>query len=157
LIFSACLLFYACSPSNEHIIAITHATVIDMTGATPLADQTVIIQKDRIANIGASNTVAIPRGAQILDAHGKFLIPGLVDMHIHVTAAGEPDGSRKFNPAFACQRNHQRSGHGRLSRIAEPAAKRNRGQEAFGPRIFTPGPYLVARRHRSNHLWSPMR
>ena len=67
-----------------------------MTGAKPLADQTVIIQKGRIANIASSNAVAIPRGAQILDARGKFLIPGLVDMHIHITAAGEPDGSRKF-------------------------------------------------------------
>jgi len=53
-------------------------------------------EKERIAAIGASNAVAIPRGAQVLDAHGKFLVPGLVDMHVHLTAAGEPDGSRKF-------------------------------------------------------------
>src|SRR5260370_29512831 len=67
-----------------------------MPGAEPRPDQTLLIKKGRIAAIGASDTVAIPRGAQILDARGKFLIPGLVDMHIHLTAAGEPDGSRQF-------------------------------------------------------------
>jgi imidazolonepropionase-like amidohydrolase len=143
LIFSACLLFYACSPSNEHIMAITHVTVIDMTGATPLADQTVIIQKDRIANIGASNTVAIPRGAQILDAHGKFLIPGLVDMHIHLTAAGEPDGSRKFIiPLLLANGITSVRDMGGYLESLNPLRKEIADGKRFGPRIVTPGPYL---------------
>ncbi len=94
--FVAFLALSACSAPRESTLAITRVTVIDMTGAEPRPDQTLLIKKDRIAAIGASNTVAIPRGAQILDARGKFLIPGLVDMHIHLTAAGEPEGSRKF-------------------------------------------------------------
>jgi imidazolonepropionase-like amidohydrolase len=143
LIFSACLFFYACSPSNEYIIAITHATVIDMTGATPLADQTVIIKKDRIANIGASNAVAIPRGAQTLDARGKFLIPGLADMHIHLTAAGEPEGSRKFMlPLLLANGITGVRDMGGYLESLNPLRKEIAEGKPFGPRFVTPGPYL---------------
>lgn len=143
LIFPACLLFYACSAPNEHIIAITHATVIDMTGAKPLADQTVVIQKDRIANIASSNAVAIPRGAQILDAHGKFLIPGLVDMHIHITAAGEPDGSRKFIiPLLLANGITSVRDMGGYLESLNPLRKEIAEGKRLGPRIVTPGPYL---------------
>jgi Amidohydrolase family len=143
LIFTAGLLFYACSPPNEHIIAITHATVIDMTGAKPLADQTVIIQKDRIANIASSNAVAIPRGAQILDARGKFLIPGLVDMHIHITAAGEPDGSRKFIiPLLLANGITSVRDMGGYLESLNPLRKEIAEGKRLGPRVVTPGPYL---------------
>jgi len=143
LVFSACLLFHACSPPGEHALAITHVTVIDMTGAAPLADQTVIIQKDRIANIGASNTVAIPRGAQTLDAHGKFLIPGLVDMHIHLTAAGEPDGSRKFIiPLLVANGITSVRDMGGYLESLKPLRKEIAEGKRLGPRIVTPGPYL---------------
>ena len=143
MIFSACLFFYACSPSNEYIIAITHATVIDMTGATPLADQTVIIKKDRIANIGASNAVAIPRGAQTLDARGKFLIPGLADMHIHLTAAGEPEGSRKFMlPLLLANGITGVRDMGGYLESLNPLRKEIAEGKPFGPRFVTPGPYL---------------
>src|SRR5262249_26851266 len=67
-----------------------------MTGAPPAPEQTVLVDKERIVAVGSSSSVSIPSGAKILDATGKFLIPGLSDMHIHLTGAGEPDGSRKF-------------------------------------------------------------
>jgi imidazolonepropionase-like amidohydrolase len=143
LVFSVCLLFYACSSPGEHALAITHATVIDMAGEKPLADRTVIIQKDRIANIGASNAVSIPRGAQILDAHGKFLIPGLVDMHIHLTAAGEPDGSRKFIvPLLLANGITGVRDMGGYLESLNPLRKEIAEGKRLGPRIVTPGPYL---------------
>jgi imidazolonepropionase-like amidohydrolase len=143
LFFSACVLFSACSPQGEHNLAITHVTVIDMTGAPARADQTIIIKNDRIAAVGASNTVAIPRGAQILDAHGKFLIPGLVDMHIHLTAAGEPDGSRKFMLPLLLANGITtvRDMGGYLESIRQLQKEIQEGKR-LGPRIFTPGPYL---------------
>jgi len=67
-------LLCACSARHEPALAITHVTIIDMTDAAPLADQTVVIEKQRIAAIGPSSSVAIPRGAQIVDARGKFVI-----------------------------------------------------------------------------------
>ena len=117
--------------------------VIDMTGATPLADQTVVIEKQRIANLGPSNAVAIPRGAQTFDAHGKFLIPGLVDMHVHLTAAGEPDGSRKFIIPLLLANGvtSVRDMGGYLDSIL-PLRKEIEEGKRLGPSIITPGPYL---------------
>ncbi|HEU0369392.1 MAG TPA: hypothetical protein VFR42_09295, partial [Candidatus Acidoferrum sp.] len=86
----------SCAAPAENSIAITHVTVIDMTGAPPLADQTVLVEEQRIAAVGATASIPIPRGMKIVDASGKFLIPGMADMHVHLTAAGEPDGSRRF-------------------------------------------------------------
>jgi imidazolonepropionase-like amidohydrolase len=114
-----------------------------MTGAEPRPDQTLLIKKDRIAAIGASNTVAIPRGAQILDARGKFLIPGLVDMHIHLTAAGEPQGSRKFMlPLLLANGITSVRDMGGYLESLKPLRKEIAEGKRLGPRIFTPGPYL---------------
>src|SRR6266436_2055440 len=143
LLFSACLVLCACSPPNEHNLAITHVTILDMTAAAPRADQTIIITKERIAAIGASDTVAIPRGAQILGAHGKFLIPGLVDMHIHVTAAGEPDGSRKFMlPLLLANGITTVRDMGGYLESIRPLQREIAEGKRLGPHIFTPGPYL---------------
>jgi imidazolonepropionase-like amidohydrolase len=64
-------------------IAITHVAVIDATGAPAKADTTVVITDGRISSIGPSAQVKAPDGAQVVDATGKFLIPGLWDMHVH--------------------------------------------------------------------------
>src|ERR1700747_2964870 len=144
LLFSACLVPCACSPPSEHNLAITHVTILDIAAAGPQADQTIIITKERIAAIGASDTVAIPRGAQILDAHGKFLIPGLVDMHIHLTAAGEPDGSRKFMlPLLLANGITTVRDMGGYLESIRPLQKEIAKGKRLGPRIFTPGPYLA--------------
>ena len=141
--FVAFLALSACSAPRESTLAITHVTVIDMTGAEPRPDQTLLIKKDRIAAIGASNTVAIPRGAQILDARGKFLLPGLVDMHIHLTAAGEPQGSRKFMlPLLLANGITSVRDMGGYLESLNPLRKEIAEGKRLGPRIFTPGPYL---------------
>lgn len=65
-------------------LAFTHVTVIDMTGAPPRADMTVVVTGNRITDLGQFAKVRIPKGAQVIDATGKFLIPGLWDMHFHI-------------------------------------------------------------------------
>jgi imidazolonepropionase-like amidohydrolase len=94
--FSLVLLVFSCSAPPPHSLGITHVTLIDATGAVPKPDMTVLLRDEKIVAIGASSSLSIPRGTRILDATGKFLIPGLVDMHIHLTGAGEPTGSREF-------------------------------------------------------------
>lgn len=69
-------------------LAFTHATVIDMTGAPPEPDVTVIVVGNRIAAVGKSGKVRVPAGAQVVNAKGKFLIPGMWDMHVHLAKAG---------------------------------------------------------------------
>jgi len=114
-----------------------------MTTTAPLPDQTVVIEKKSISNLGPSSAVAIPSGAQILDAHGKFLIPGLADMHIHLTAAGEPDGSRKFIiPLLLANGITSVRDMGGYLESLIPLRKEIEEGKRLGPSIITPGPYL---------------
>ncbi len=65
-------------------IAFTHVTVIDVDGSKAQADQTVVVAGDRISAVGRADAVAIPKDAQVVDGTGKFMIPGLWDMHVHL-------------------------------------------------------------------------
>ncbi|MGH7668872.1 MAG: amidohydrolase family protein [Gemmatimonadaceae bacterium] len=66
------------------VVALTHVRVIDGTGAPARDDQTLIIRDGNIAAVGATGSVPIPAGAQIMDLTGKSVIPGLVMMHEHL-------------------------------------------------------------------------
>jgi imidazolonepropionase-like amidohydrolase len=71
------------SGSRAPILAIVGGTLIDGTGAAPLRDSAVVLRNGRITAVGARSKVKIPRHAQVIDAKGKFLLPGLWDMHAH--------------------------------------------------------------------------
>ena len=64
-------------------VAITHVTVIDATGAPARPDMTVVIVGDRITQLDPADKARVPKNARAVDATGKFLIPGLWDMHVH--------------------------------------------------------------------------
>ena len=68
------------------VVAITGATVVTMTRDSVLRDATVLVRDGRIAAVGPSARVTIPRGARRIDGRGKFVIPGLADMHAHLYA-----------------------------------------------------------------------
>ncbi|MDG4820707.1 amidohydrolase family protein [Asanoa sp. WMMD1127] len=67
----------------DRFTAITHVTVIDATGAPAQRDMTVLLRGDRILAVEPSRRVGVPPGAQVVDGRGKFLIPGLANMHNH--------------------------------------------------------------------------
>lgn len=75
----AALLAFAAPPE----IAIVHVTVIDATGSAEKKDRSVLIVGDKIAAIQRSKSFKVPSGATVVDGTGKFLIPGLCDMHVH--------------------------------------------------------------------------
>src|SRR5262249_42031049 len=83
--------------SSSSLIAITRVTVIDATGSPPKRDMTVLIKGRHILAVGAAKRTKIPPSAQILEGGGKFLIPGLWDMHVHTLSKGLAD---KFFPLF---------------------------------------------------------
>ena len=85
LLLSVALLSCSCSSTPPPSLAITHVTLIDATGAAPQPNMTVFLSDEKIAAIGPSDSVLIPRKTKTFDATGKFLIPGLVDMHVHLT------------------------------------------------------------------------
>jgi len=64
--------------------------------ATPAGLHRCHKRNKHIGALGPSSSVTVPGGAKVLDGAGKFLIPGLADMHVHLTGAGEPTGSREF-------------------------------------------------------------
>jgi imidazolonepropionase-like amidohydrolase len=70
-------------------LIITQVTVIDATGAPAKPDMTVVITNGCIAALGNTREVPLPKDARVLNGSGKFLIPGLWDMHGHLTYAGE--------------------------------------------------------------------
>src|SRR4051794_23296372 len=65
------------------VTAFTHVTVIDVQAGRRLLDQTVVIVGHRIRTVAPAGKVRVPKEARVVDARGKYLIPGLWDMHIH--------------------------------------------------------------------------
>ncbi|MET0239150.1 MAG: amidohydrolase family protein [Sphingobium sp.] len=65
-------------------LAIRDVTVIAMTGEAALAHQTVLVENGRIAAIGPTDQIAVPPQASMIEGAGKYVIPGLIDMHVHI-------------------------------------------------------------------------
>ena len=114
-------------------LAITHVTVINST-APPLRDVTVIVRDGRIAEIG---NMTPPRDAEIVDGRGRFLIPGLWDMHVHLSWT-----TKSALPLLVANGvTTVRDMGSRLAEIDEWRAKIGAGL-IVGPRIFRVGPIL---------------
>ncbi len=71
------------APAAPAPLAIVGATVLPMDREGELRDATVLVAGGRIMAVGPAAEVAVPEGAQVVDGHGRFLMPGLVDMHVH--------------------------------------------------------------------------
>jgi Amidohydrolase family len=76
-------------------LVLTHATLIDATGAPAKRDMSIVIVDGRLTTLGKTGRVRVPADAEIIDASGKFLIPGLWDMHIH---SGGYENGKKYLP-----------------------------------------------------------
>lgn len=68
------------------LTAIVGGTVIDGTGRPPILDALVVIAGERIVNVARASEGEVPDVARVVDATGKFLIPGLIDAHAHIVA-----------------------------------------------------------------------
>src|SRR6266851_1349642 len=65
-------------------IAIVGGLLIDATGAPPRMDQTVVIQGERIVAVGPMDAIAVPEGAEVIDAAGMTVMPGLINSNQHI-------------------------------------------------------------------------
>ncbi len=90
------------SAQSTDVIAIRNVTLIDGTGRAPVPAATVVIEGNRIKDAGAY--AQAPAGARVIDGRGKFLIPGLIDAHVHLRggrgaagANGERQGIRALH------------------------------------------------------------
>lgn len=64
-------------------LAIVGGTLIDGTGRPPLTDSAIVMQDGRIREVGKRGAISIPQGAEVIDATGKSILPGLIDGHCH--------------------------------------------------------------------------
>ncbi|MEN6535218.1 MAG: hypothetical protein ABFD89_16260, partial [Bryobacteraceae bacterium] len=117
-------------------LAITDVTVIDARGETERG-RTVLISGDRIATAGDCASVPIPAGVQILPGSGRFLIPGLWDMHVHLCIAG----ASALPVLLANGVTGVRDMGGRLAEVDQWRNLIAEGVMA-GPRIFRAGPIV---------------
>ncbi len=74
----------------EGVLAFTNARLITMNGDEVIEDGTVVVEGNRLRAIGDSDEIAIPEGATVIDASGKTIMPGLVDMHGHIDCCYAP-------------------------------------------------------------------
>lgn len=118
-------------------IAITNVTVIDVQGGAAVPGLTVIVKEARIAGLGPKEKISVPKGATVIDGTGKFLIPGLWDMHTHLSFATE-----KALPALIAHGiTGARDLGSDLKRIDGWRSEIARG-DRVGPLIFRAGPYV---------------
>ncbi|MDG2238605.1 MAG: amidohydrolase family protein [Longimicrobiales bacterium] len=129
-------------------VALTHAKVIDGTGAPAMMDQTILIEGDRITAIGPSGSVRVPANANIVDLTGQTVIPGLVGLHNHSYYTG--GSGRAAQLSFSGSRLYLASGVTtiRTTGAQQPYAELNLKREidagnVIGPTMFTTGPYLT--------------
>jgi imidazolonepropionase-like amidohydrolase len=66
------------------VTAIVGATVVNLDGGDPLGDAVVLVEGERISAIASADDIAVPDGARVIDASGTWLIPGLMNMHVHL-------------------------------------------------------------------------
>lgn len=69
--------------SDQKVTALVGATLIDGRGGTPTPDSVVTLRGDRIESVGTRQTLSVPTDATLVDVGGKFLVPGLIDIHVH--------------------------------------------------------------------------
>lgn len=130
------------------LIAISHVAVVDPATASIARDQTVVVKGTRIAAVGPAASTPIPAGARTLEGRGRYVIPGLWDMHIHADVPGGRallslflvhgvTGVRDMNGTLPALRGWQRE-------IASHALP--------GPRMVLSGPYIAGQRVPLPHV-----
>ncbi|HEV8366224.1 MAG TPA: amidohydrolase family protein [Gemmatimonadaceae bacterium] len=139
--FGAIAALIACAPSAvpnaSDAIALVGATVINVDGRPPIANATVLISGRRIANVGAAGDIRIPERATRIDVSGAYIIPGLWDMHTHLS---KTRGSA-LSVLVANGVTSVRDMGGEMDELLRWRDEIRAG-ERVGPRMLIAGPYL---------------
>jgi imidazolonepropionase-like amidohydrolase len=143
---------------SSSTIALVNATIVDLDGGAPLEGAVVLVEGERIAAIGNAREVSVPPAAQVVDVGGAWLIPGLMNMHVHLglvlpgkleaELAHETEGELTLRMADAARASLDAG----VTTIRLPGDQRHgdlalkkaiaKGQ-AHGPRIFSAGEALA--------------
>ncbi len=80
------------------IQAIVGGTLIDGTGKDPIPRATIVVEDGRVTAVGSESSLAVPRGAAVLDAAGRTILPGFIDCHVHATYRARDMRAHLLNP-----------------------------------------------------------
>ena len=151
---SALLGAAAATPARPQALVLDGVTVIDVESGRAQPGLTVIVEGERIAEVGRRPQLRVPPGARVVDGTGRFLIPGLWDMHVHVAFGDWFPGAGHRASTVRGQRRDGRARHGRRPRRARRVAP---GDRAGIPRRAEDGdragPCSTARSRASPARW----
>ena len=162
LIFLLSLLLLTASsiagqPSNTsaraNVVAFVNVDVIPMDRERVLRNQTVIVRENIITTIGDAKRIKVPAGAQTVDGTGKFLIPGLMDMHVHLFSDDEfPDALAedefKVMIAYGVTTIRLMIGTQEQLVLRQKSAK----GEILAPTIFAASPHLTGKKQPNAYV-----
>ncbi|HXH22498.1 MAG TPA: amidohydrolase family protein [Dehalococcoidia bacterium] len=124
--------------NDDGAILITNGTLIDGSGGSPRAAMSVLVERGRISAVAPAAELGGAAAARVIDASGKWLIPGLIDMHVHVMLSGGEDALFAW---LGCGITTIRDVGGAPDFML-PLREAVASGEKTGPRIVTYGPML---------------
>jgi len=123
---------------NDRPLLIRNATVFDGTGSAPQPATSVLVEAGRVTVVAPASQLAAPDGADVIDGTGRFVMPGLIDMHVHVELSGGEDAL----PAWLGTGVTSVRDVGGAPANLVPLRDAINAGEKVGPRVFTYGPLL---------------
>ncbi len=125
-------------------VAFVHARIITLEGDQVIEDGTVVIRGNRIEAVGPSASTAAPAGSQVIDAKGKTIAPGFVDIHSHMWASSGGLMPQSYWPylanlAFGVTTTHDPSND---TKFVFAMSELQKAGTVLGPRIFSTGTIL---------------
>ena len=154
-IFGLALLLAA--SANAEILVLAGGRLIDGYGGPPMENAVIIIEGTTIRTVGTWGTIRIPDGARVIDTNGYTMMPGLMDMHVHLMILGHGDYDYWFK-TYASQwrdvvmpisaKQLLMAGITTARDLGAPledivaVKKRIEADEIPGPRLFVSGPFL---------------
>lgn len=128
------------NPVQQQAVAFVDVNIIPMDRQHIVNSQTVVIENGRITAVGPTSTTRVPAGATRVDARGKYLIPGLAEMHGHIPASGALTPEIAMFLYIAGGATTVRGMQGHPSHL--PLRDRIRSGELVGPTLYLSAPPL---------------
>jgi imidazolonepropionase-like amidohydrolase len=137
----AALVLAGTHAAAQDVSVFRNVTVVPMDTERVLEAQTVVVRGERIATIGPAGSVPLPQNARVLDGAGRYLVPGLAEMHAHVPPGDDPRYVEEV--LFLYVANGVTTARGMLGTPAHLTLRdRIARHEVLGPRLYTSGPSL---------------
>jgi len=122
--------------TSPTVLVLRGGTLVNVASGKEISDSVIVMRGERIEQVGSGNT-GIPDGAQIIDAKGKWIIPGLIDSHAHAENPDDTPFSLYLTNGVTTIRNP--GGNITVLRLTRERLLRG---ELIGPRLFFSGPLL---------------